>query len=126
MFGALARLAVSRDPEELCRLVGEALKSDSIVGAGMLAAVEKNSSEVRERFIVLAELSEDEADRVRALPFLWLPGGERAVGIVMSEGQHIGEWGLHDISQLRAGIVRGAAADGYERAVRRPRLRVVK
>ena len=126
MLAALARLAVSRDPAELCRLVSEALTTESIMGAGMLAAVEKNSSEVRERFIVLAELSEDEADRVRALPFLWLPAGERAVGIVMSEGPHLGEWGLHDISQLRAGIVRGAAADGYDRAARRPRLRVVK
>jgi hypothetical protein len=130
MFGALAKLAVTRDPAALCRVVADAITTDSIIGAGVLAAIEANSATVRERFITLAGFDEERAAMVRELPFLWLPAGEREVGLVMSEGPNLGEWGIHDISQLRAGILRGASrGDAYGAAVAKqtkPKLRVVK
>ena len=129
MFGALANLAVTRDPAELCKLVGEAMTVGSIIGEGVLAAVKANSAIVMERFIKLADLGEPEAAIVRTLPFLWLPAGEREVGVVMVEGKQRGLWGIHDISQLRAAILRGASVDPYAAAVRRqakPRLEVVR
>jgi hypothetical protein len=122
----LGRLAFSGDPVELCRVVADAMTAHSIIGSGVLAAVEQSSGVVMERFISLAGLDEADAETVRGLPFLWLPAGEREVALVCTEGERCGQWGIHAIDQLRAGIVRGAAADGYDRALRRPRLRVVK
>ncbi len=125
----LGRLAISRDPAELCRVVAEAMTADSIIGSGVLAAVEQSSGALMEWFISLAELDEADAEFARDLPFLWLPAGERELALICTEGERRGQWFVFDISQLRASILRAAAADGYDRAARRqkkPNLKVVK
>jgi hypothetical protein len=122
MFARLAKLAVTKDPAAACQLISDALvdKTGSVVAEGIVAAAQQNSGAVIARFCQMTWL---DPEFVGGCAFIWIPAGEREVGLILTEGQYRGQWSIQTVDQLMAAF---SPRDGYSVASRRSKLKVVK